>query len=68
MTKPRREIGDRVMVLDTANNRKRVGFVKSIKDDGTVIVYVQKWDTLMTFQPNGKTGLGRFVLRSGGMR
>jgi hypothetical protein len=54
------EVGDRVKVMDTSNNRTRIGYVRTI--DGTDIqVYVQRFDSLMKFS-NGFTNLGRFKL------
>lgn len=54
--------GDRVKVLDTTNNRKRVGYVRSVGNDGRLHVYMVRWDTMMTFETNGLTGRGRFKL------
>ena len=58
------EVGDRVKVQDTSNNRMRIGYVRTIDGDD-IQVYVQRFDSLMKFT-NGLTNLGRFKLMGRG--
>ena len=56
------EPGDSIRILDTANQRRRIGYIKSFDNNGNVFVYVVRFDSIMKFGPSGETGMGRFKL------
>lgn len=61
MAKPKFEVGQTVIVIDTSNDREREGKVTSVEGK-KIDVLVYRFGTTFSFV-NGLTNLGRFKLK-----
>lgn len=58
------QIGDVVTVTDTAAKKDREGFVRKTYSNGSVDVWVTRYKTVISFDAQGTTPKGRFLLKN----
>lgn len=55
--------GDEVEVHDTGAKKFRQGFVRRTYPDGKVDVFILRYNSVIHFNDQGTTPLGRFILK-----
>lgn len=54
--------GDELVVTDTSNGKTLKAFFRNKNPNGELLVFIERFNTVMRFREDGITGLGRFKL------